>query len=87
MGDCKVCIPCNQREERGKSYLQRSFSNHLISAALHAILSAPLVVIRLALQISCATLTAALLLWIAPSADMTELAARVKSKASSGFSK
>jgi hypothetical protein len=50
-------------------------------------LSAPSVVIRLALQISCATLTAALLLWTAPSADMTELAARVKSKASSGFSK
>jgi len=50
-------------------------------------LSAPSVVIRLALQISCATLTAALLLWSDPSADITELAARVKSKASSGFSK
>jgi len=50
-------------------------------------LSAPSVVIRLALQIPSATLTAALLLWIDPSADITELAARVKSKASSGFSK
>jgi energy-coupling factor transporter transmembrane protein EcfT len=50
-------------------------------------LSAPSVVIRLALQISSATLTAALLLWTGPSADITELAARVKSKASSGFSK
>jgi hypothetical protein len=56
-------------------------------AALHVTLSAPSVVIRLALQISCATLTAALLLCTDPSADMTELAARVKSKASSGFSK
>jgi hypothetical protein len=50
-------------------------------------LSEPSVVIRLALQISCATLTAALLLWTGPSADITELAVRVKSKASSGFSK
>jgi hypothetical protein len=41
----------------------------------------PSVVIRLALQISSATLTAALLLWTGPSADITELAARVKSKA------
>jgi len=50
-------------------------------------LSAPAVVILLALQISSATLTAALLLWSGPSADMTELAARVKSNAFSGFSK
>jgi energy-coupling factor transporter transmembrane protein EcfT len=50
-------------------------------------LSAPSVVIRLALQISSATLTAALLLWTGPSADITELAARVKSKASCCVSK
>jgi hypothetical protein len=56
-------------------------------AALPAMLSAPSVVMRLALEIFSATLTAALLLCIDPSGDMTELAARVKSKASSGFSK
>jgi hypothetical protein len=30
MVDGKVRIPCNESEERGDSYLQRSFSNHLI---------------------------------------------------------
>jgi hypothetical protein len=72
MGDGKVGVPYNESEERRNSYLQRSFSNHLIFAALHVMSSAPSVVIRPALQISCATLTAALPLCSDPSGSQSE---------------
>jgi hypothetical protein len=55
-------------------------------AAPHLMLTPQSVVIRLALQISSATLAAALL-WTDLSADIAELAARVKSTASSYLSK
>jgi hypothetical protein len=67
--------------------VQRGFANYLNFAILHVMFRAPSVVIRLALQISSANLTTALLVWTGPSADITELAARVKSRASSCLSK
>jgi hypothetical protein len=64
----------SKRGERRLLFAAQLFES-LNFAALHVMLSAPSVLIRLALQISCATLAAALLLWSDPSADITELAA------------
>src|SRR5438552_9118973 len=83
MVDSKIRIPGHESQQGGNSYLQRCFSNHLNCAALHVTFRTPSVVIRLALHISTATLTPASLLWSGPSADIIELAARVKSRASS----
>jgi hypothetical protein len=66
--------------------LQRSFRNHIF---LHSqvMFRAASVVIRLALQISFATLEVSLLPRTGPADDITALAARVKSTASCGLSK
>src|SRR3954468_12059557 len=76
MVHCKVGITCDQSEERGDYHLQRSFPNHILVPQL--MLRALPVVIRLALQISFATLATALLLCSGPSGDITALAARVE---------
>jgi hypothetical protein len=86
MVDGKICIQCDEHEQRGNSDLPSNFSNHLI-LSLHGMFRTASVVIRLALQISSAVLSPALLLLTAPSADMSELAASVKRKASSCLSK
>jgi hypothetical protein len=58
------------------SICSAAFRIILIVPSLHLTFRTPSVVIRLALQISSATLTTALLLWTGPSsADITELAA------------
>jgi hypothetical protein len=82
----KVGIACNEGEERGEYYLQRSFPNHIFLHSQVTFRALP-VVIRLALQISFATLAAALPLCGGPSGDSTALAARVKSTASCDLSK
>jgi hypothetical protein len=86
MVHCKVGIARDESEEREDYYLQRSFPNHILVHPQLTFRALP-VVIRLALQISFATLAAALLLWTGPSGDITALAARVKSKASRDLSK
>jgi hypothetical protein len=86
MVHCKVGIACDESEERGDYYSQRSFSNHIFVYPQLTFRALP-VVIRLALQISFATLAAALLLRSGASGDITALAARVKSTASCGLSK
>jgi hypothetical protein len=86
MVHCKIGVACDESEERGDYYLQRSFPNHIFVHP-QLMLGALPVVIRLALQISFATLAAALLLCTGPSGDITALTARVKSNASCALSK
>jgi hypothetical protein len=59
----------------------------MMCAVIHVTFRTLSAVIRLALQISAATITIASLRWAGSSADITELAARLKTRASSCLSK
>src|SRR5581483_1949596 len=87
MPESEVSVPANHYQQHGDADMQSSFSHHYYCSPLPQLFSAPSAVIRVARQRPSAAWMAARLWFNAPSADITELAARVKRRASSCRSK